>query len=478
MLLQDIESRRRKFVFEEEMQVGEVTERDIIGIDRELVNKLLIMILNCMKLFVGALGVLIEGRPGIGKTTLVKYIATQLRKLGIRVIDATKFPKPHSYWTPDDVRELFKLAREYVARSGTPIVIVWEDVDTVFRKRRYLSIHEAQVLTTLLNELEGLTDSNRGIVLIATAVNSLEMDEALLRPGRLGTLRIKLSEPSPEVKVQILKRYVEDYPHDPDIDYEALKPLLDKVVETPADIKNLVEKTWIAERVRAVAEHREPRITFTTLVETMLGKEYMEAYVREKRSTLPAALHTAAELIIAHEVGVPVELVVVREDTTSTYLGREESTPQHEYTRKLIMIELGKYIVEEITGIHTTNSTHHLRRATELALKYLLEQGKLRGYEHVALRELIQDDLWRLTTSLHQYTTCKYQPSEELKKQIEQELRKLVQESYVETRKILEQYGRDNIINLAKEILKRKYIPRHEIQQLVEKYRRKQTTVV
>ena len=93
------------------------------------------------------------------------------------------------------------------ARSSVPCVIFFDEVDALV-PRRSSELHEAsaRVVNTLLTEIDGLT-MREGIWLIA-ATNRKEMiDEAMLRPGRLGT-HIYVGLPEPEERVDILKTLI------------------------------------------------------------------------------------------------------------------------------------------------------------------------------------------------------------------------------------------------------------------------------
>lgn len=93
------------------------------------------------------------------------------------------------------------------ARSSVPCVIFFDEIDALVPKRSS-ELHEAsaRVVNTLLSELDGLS-TREGIYLIA-ATNRPEMiDEAMLRPGRLGTL-LYVDLPKPDERVDILRALI------------------------------------------------------------------------------------------------------------------------------------------------------------------------------------------------------------------------------------------------------------------------------
>lgn len=80
-------------------------------------------------------GVLFLGRPGAGKTYTACYYMTAT---GARAINVRRFPGVYERkgtWTSGDVRELFDLARGYVRETGRPIILFWDEFDSVGKKR-------------------------------------------------------------------------------------------------------------------------------------------------------------------------------------------------------------------------------------------------------------------------------------------------------------------------------------------------------
>lgn len=148
-------------------------------------------------------GVLFFGPPGCGKTLLAKAIANQSGANFISV----KGPELLNMYVGESesrVRQVF--AR---ARSSAPCVIFFDELDALCPKRSSgwegsssgNGVSE-RVVNQLLTELDGL-ESRRDVYIIA-ATNRLELiDDAMLRPGRLGNL---LYVPLPNVadRVSIL----------------------------------------------------------------------------------------------------------------------------------------------------------------------------------------------------------------------------------------------------------------------------------
>lgn len=154
-------------------------------------------------------GVLFFGPPGCGKTLLAKALANQSGANFISV----KGPELLSKYVGESesrVRQVFSRAR-----SSAPCVIFFDELDALCPKRgsglEGLSSSGGgggngvsdRVVNQLLTELDGL-ESRRDVYIIA-ATNRLELiDDAMLRPGRLGKL-LYVPLPSADDRVSILK---------------------------------------------------------------------------------------------------------------------------------------------------------------------------------------------------------------------------------------------------------------------------------
>jgi SpoVK/Ycf46/Vps4 family AAA+-type ATPase len=149
-------------------------------------------------------GILLEGIPGNGKTTLVKYIETQLAGK-VTIIYVTD----GAIGQPSDIAEIYKLAREYA-----PSIVILEDMDTIGLTREKGS---NPFICELLGQLDGL-ETLEGVVTIGTTNHAEKIDEALSsRPGRFDR-RIQIPPPDPEMRASMLKRFlVEKNVTSPDI---------------------------------------------------------------------------------------------------------------------------------------------------------------------------------------------------------------------------------------------------------------------
>lgn len=144
-------------------------------------------------------GILMYGPPGCSKTLTAKALATES---GINFL-AVKGPEIFNKFVGESERTIREIFRK--ARSASPSIIFFDEIDAISRSRDEeggSSVHST-VLTTLLNEIDGVEELN-GVVIVAATNRPDEIDSALLRPGRLDR-HIYVSPPDYEARLQIIR---------------------------------------------------------------------------------------------------------------------------------------------------------------------------------------------------------------------------------------------------------------------------------
>jgi energy-coupling factor transporter ATP-binding protein EcfA2 len=181
------------------------------------------------------LGILMYGKPGSGKTTMIKCIANYTKR-SIVTID---FKKIKSRTILLDI-----LFRTYVGRLYLPLskrIYVIEDIDcaskVVLERSSIIPTNsdkedESLTLSDILNCIDGILELKNTIMIFTT--NYIDkLDKALIRPGRID-LKIELSYMDRESKFTYIKNA---YPNCCDLTIHNNR--LDIEV-TPAELENLV----------------------------------------------------------------------------------------------------------------------------------------------------------------------------------------------------------------------------------------------
>ena len=225
-------------------------------------------------------GMILCGPPGTGKTSVAKAIANELGRPFIMITGAD-FSKSIAGEGVENVKKLFAAARRYKA------VVFIDEIDALGNRGR-CSSEEIKIINALLAELDGFTARE---MLVIGATNRYEdLDEALVRPGRL-SLKIELGNLRREedrrtlIELELKK-----------IEVSLEEEIIQKLVETtskwsPADIIGLIN-----EGIR-IAEKRGEKPEFKHFVEArttvILGED------PQKQEGTPEEMY----MIAVHEAG-------------------------------------------------------------------------------------------------------------------------------------------------------------------------------
>lgn len=156
-------------------------------------------------------GILLYGPTGTGKTMMAKALANWMahtlgaqRSFFLNIKPASL----HSMWfskSEENYREIFRVARELgAAHPGVPVVMYWDEVDYIASRTQHTtSPAQNSVLTAFIAELDGF-ESRGNVVLVASTNRPDALDPAILRPGRLGDLKLEVPRPQLKAAREIL----------------------------------------------------------------------------------------------------------------------------------------------------------------------------------------------------------------------------------------------------------------------------------
>jgi len=166
------------------------------------------------------LGMLFYGKPGVGKT----YI---LRSYFNKLLLERNFTIVQVYQDCLDYMNMSVLLNS--CQALFPCILFLEDIDVNFKDRREPA---NSLVGFLLETFEGLLNVEK-VVLIATSNNVDMIEKALLRPGRIDYL-VELEKPSKSAKELVLSNYL----NGSDLNLpDPLKELLINNVDTFAELK-------------------------------------------------------------------------------------------------------------------------------------------------------------------------------------------------------------------------------------------------
>merc|ERR1712025_1480801 len=180
-------------------------------------------------------GILFYGPPGCGKTLLAKAVAAECAANFISV----KGPELLNMWVGEseaNVRDIFDKAR-----SSAPCVIFFDEIDSIAKSRSNnagdTGVTE-RMLNQMLTEMDGI--SNKKNVFVIGATNRPDqLDNALLRPGRLDQL-IYIPLPDAESRHSIFKASTRKTPIGDDVNFEKIANVTKGC--SGADIAEIVQR--------------------------------------------------------------------------------------------------------------------------------------------------------------------------------------------------------------------------------------------
>ncbi|MEM1187597.1 MAG: ATP-dependent zinc metalloprotease FtsH [Pseudomonadota bacterium] len=380
-------------------------------------------------------GVLMVGQPGTGKTLLAKAIAGEA-KVPFFSISGSDFVEMFVGVGASRVRDMFDQAKKQ-----SPCIIFIDEIDAVGRHRGagLGGGHDEreQTLNQLLVEMDGF-EVNDGVIVIAATNRPDVLDPALLRPGRFDR-QVVVGLPDIRGREQILKVHMRKVPLAEDV--EASKIARGTPGFSGADLANLVNEAAL---FAARAGVRMVGMTQFELAKDkiMMGAERKSMVMSEdeKRNT---AYHEAGHAIVGrlmpeHDPVYKVSIIPRGRALGVTMFLPEEDRYSH--SRRHIISQIcslfGGRIAEEMTlgpeGI-TTGASNDIQRATEIARNMVTKWGL-----SVKMGPLMYDEggeevfLGRSAAQAHKGM------SDETAKQIDAEVRRIIDECYKKAQEILE----------------------------------------
>jgi cell division protease FtsH len=381
-------------------------------------------------------GVLMVGPPGTGKTLLAKAIAGEA-KVPFFSISGSDFVEMFVGVGASRVRDMFEQAKKQA-----PCIIFIDEIDAVGRHRGagMGGGHDEreQTLNQLLVEMDGF-EVNDGVIVIAATNRPDVLDPALLRPGRFDR-QVVVGLPDIRGREQILKVHMRKLPVGDDVDAAIIAR------GTPgfsgADLANLANEAAL---FAARANSRLVTMEQFDLAKDkiMMGAERKSMVMSEKEK-LNTAYHEAGHAIVGRVVPEhdPVYKVSIiprgRALGVTMFLPEED---RYSLSRRHIISQIcslfGGRIAEEMTlgadGV-TTGASNDIQRATDIARKMVTKWGLSEK-----MGPLMYDDADEEVFLGRSAAQPGKGVSGETARQIDEEVRRIIDECYAKAQGILEE---------------------------------------
>jgi len=449
-------------------KVGRVTFDDVAGIDeaKQELTEIVEFLKDPQKFqrLGGKIpkGCLLVGPPGTGKTLTARAVAGEAN-VPFFTISGSDFVEMFVGVGASRVRDMFEQGKK-----NAPCIIFIDEIDAVGRHRGAGlgggNDEREQTLNQLLVEMDGF-EANEGVILIAATNRPDVLDPALLRPGRFDR---QVVVPNPDVlgREKILKVHMRKVPLSPDVDAKVIAR------GTPgfsgADLANLVNEAAllaarIGKRVVGMAEFEAAKD------KVMMGAERRSMVMTEDEKKLTAyheAGHAICAIHCADSDPVHKATIIPRGRALGMVMrlpeGDRISLSQAKLLADLTVAMGGRIAEELIFGKErvTTGASGDIKMATEMSRRMVTEWGMSDKLGPLLYGEPTQEVFLGHSVTQHKNM------SDRTAQLVDEEIRRIVDESYDRARTILTE-NIDQLHTLAKGLLEYETLSGDEINRLL-----------
>jgi cell division protease FtsH len=406
-------------------------------------------------------GALLIGPPGTGKTLLSRAVAGEAG-VPFFSLSGADFVEMFVGVGAARVRDLFQQAKQQA-----PCIIFIDELDAIGRQRGVhvgaVNDEREQTLNALLVEMDGF-EANAGVIILAATNRPEVLDRALLRPGRFDR-QIVVDAPDFDGREEILKVHARGKKLAADVDLRRLAAATAGM--SGADLANVLNEAALL-TARRKANAITQRDLEDAVEKVVAGPERRSRRLNadEKRRV---AYHEVGHALVAayseHADPVHKISIVPRGRAALGYTMQLPSEDQFLLTRAELLDRLcgllgGRAAEELVFGEVTTGAQNDLERATALARQMVAVYGMS---DRIGLVSCVQ----RQSTFLPGLDgPMQRDCSEETAREIDEEVKAMLDEAYATTKEILETH-RDKLESITAELLKRESLDGQEFYRLV-----------
>ena len=402
-------------------------------------------------------GVLLLGQPGTGKTLLAKAVAGEA-KVPFFSMSGSEFVEMFVGVGASRVRDLFNKARK-----NAPCIVFIDEIDAVGRKRGTGqgggNDEREQTLNQLLVEMDGFGTDETIIVLAATNRADV-LDKALRRPGRFDR-QVVVDMPDIKGREEILKVHAKNKKFAPDVDFKIIAKKTSGMAG--ADLANILNEGAIL-----AAREGRTEITMADLEEAsekvQMGPEKRSKVVSETDKKI-VAYHESGHAIVNFVVGGEDKVHKITMIPRGQAGGYTLSLPAEQklvYSKKYFMDEIaiffgGRAAEEIVFGKEniTSGASNDIQVATGMVQQMVTKLGMSEKFGPVLLDGTQEGDMFQ----------SKYY-SEETGKEIDDEIRSIINERYQKALSILRE-NRHKLEEVTRVLLEKETIMGDEFEAIM-----------
>ena len=402
-------------------------------------------------------GALLVGPPGTGKTLLAKAVAGEAQ-VPFYSLSGSDFVEMFVGVGASRVRDLFKQAQE-----NAPCIIFIDEVDAIGKSRdsRFGGGNDEreQTLNQLLSEMDGF-DSSKGLLVLAATNRPEILDPALLRPGRFDR-RIIVDKPDLKGRVSILKVHSRNVSLDETVDLDAIALATSGAVGS--DLANMINEAAIL-AVKNGRNAVSQKDLFEAVEVVLVGKEKKDRILSKEERRIVSYHEVGHALVSAlQKDSEPVQKITIVPRTMGA-LGYVMHVPEEEKylntekeLRAMLVGALGGRAAEELVfDTVTTGAANDIEQATRIVRAMVTQYGMSKKF-----------GLMGLATQENQYLSGRavLNCGEETASEIDQEVMKILKESYEEAKRLLSE-NREIMDKIAEFLIEKETITGKEFMKI------------
>lgn len=401
-------------------------------------------------------GALLVGPPGTGKTLLAKAVAGEA-KVPFFSVSGSEFVEMYVGVGASRVRDLFTQAQ-----SMAPCIIFIDEIDAIGKSRDNTlgsNDEREQTLNQILSEMDGFS-TDKGLLLLAATNRPEILDPALLRPGRFDR-RIIVDKPDLKGRIDTLKVHSKGVRMDETVDLEAIALATSGAVGS--DLANMINEAAITavKHGRRVVSQAD---LFEAVEVVLVGKEKKDRIMNSEERRIVSYHEVGHALVSALQKDAePVQKITIVPRTMGA-LGYVMQTPEEEkylntkseLNAMLVGLLAGRAAEEIVFDTVTTGASNDIERATKLARAMVTQYGMSDRFGLMGL-ESIQNRYLDGRAVLN----C----GEATASEIDQEVMKMLKESYEEAKRLLSE-NRNALDKIAAFLIEKETITGKEFMEI------------
>jgi len=406
-------------------------------------------------------GVLLVGAPGTGKTLLAKAVAGEA-EVPFFSISGSEFVEMFVGVGASRVRDMFGQAAQ-----KAPCIIFIDELDAIGKTRGSNPVgghdEREQTLNQLLVEMDGF-DTNTGVIIMSATNRPETLDPALLRPGRFDR-QVVVDRPDLNGREAILVIHSKGVKLDENVVLKSIAAMTPGFVG--ADLANIINEAALL-----AARRNKDNVGMSEIEEAiervMAGLEKKKRLINKKEKGI-VAHHECGHALVASTLktadkvkkisiiprGVAALGYTLQLPTEDRYMmTREELTDR-------ISVLLGGRIAEEIIFDEmSTGAQNDLEKASDIARRMVKYYGMSDKLGIVTFEPENKSPFmgWGMGSNKDY--------SEETARDIDIEVKKIIDDVYAKTREMLEKQ-KPMLIKLSKILMEKEVIEEKELKKIL-----------